>query len=110
MRGINQIITRPVKSFAYSSPYIYSFNKSYNKPIPPIIIGAQGKVKTKKRWNLAHIVRSPISFLKNYVSFTYEILWSHDIIVIILVINYALPTNIILTQDVVLSRIIWRRG
>lgn len=56
MRGINQISTRPVKSFAYSSPYIYSLNKSYNKPIPPIIIGAQGKVKTKKRWNLTHIV------------------------------------------------------
>ena len=43
MQGINQISTRPVKSFAYSSPYIYSLNKSYNKPIPPIIIGARGR-------------------------------------------------------------------
>ena len=110
MRGINQISTRPVKSFTYSSPYIYSLNKSYNKPIPPIIIGAREKVKTKRDGTSPHIVRSPISFLKNYVSFTYEILWSHDIIVIILVINYTLPTNIILTQDVVPSRIIWRRA
>lgn len=103
MRGINQISTRPVKSFAYSSPYIYSLNKSYNKPIPPINYRCAGEGENKKRWNLAHIVRSPISFLKNYVSFTYEILWSHDIIVIILVINYALPTNIILAQHIMLS-------
>lgn len=110
MRGINQISTRPVKSFAYSSPYIYSLNKSYNKPIPPIIIGARGKVKTKRDGTSPHIVRSPISLLKDHVPFTYERLRSHNVIVIILIIDYALPTNIILTQDVVLSRIIWRRG
>lgn len=64
MRGINQIITRPVKSFAYSSPYIYSLNKSYNKPIPPIIIDAQGKVKTKRDGTLPILCEAPSLFLK----------------------------------------------
>lgn len=64
MRGINQISTRPIKSFAYSSPYIYSLNKSYNKPIPPIIIGARGKVKTKRDGTLPILCEAPSLFLK----------------------------------------------
>lgn len=64
MRGINQISTRPVKSFVYSSPYIYSLNKSYNKPIPPIIIGARGKVKTKRDGTLPILCEAPSLFLK----------------------------------------------
>ena len=64
MRGINQISTRPVKSFTYSSPYIYSLNKSYNKPIPPIIIGARRKVKTKRDGTLLILCEAPSLFLK----------------------------------------------
>ena len=64
MQGINQISTRPVKSFAYSSPYIYSLNKSYNKPIPPIIIGAQGKVKTKRDGTSPILCEAPSHSLK----------------------------------------------
>lgn len=64
MRGINQISTRPIKSFAYSSPYIYSLNKSYNKPIPPIIIGAQGKVKTKRDGTSPILCEAPSHSLK----------------------------------------------
>lgn len=64
MQGINQISTRPVKSFTYSSPYIYSLNKSYNKPIPPIIIGARGKVKTKRDGTSPILCEAPSLFLK----------------------------------------------
>ena len=64
MQGINQISTRPVKSFTYSSPYIYSLNKSYNKPIPPIIIGAQGKVKTKRDGTSPILCEAPSHSLK----------------------------------------------
>ncbi len=64
MRGINQISTRPVKSFTYSSPYIYSLNKSYNKPIPSIIIGARGKVKTKRDGTSPILCGVPSLFLK----------------------------------------------
>lgn len=64
MRGINQISTRPVKTFVYSSPYIYSLNKSYNKPIPPIIIGAQGKVKTKRDGTSPILCEAPSHSLK----------------------------------------------
>lgn len=64
MRGINQISTRPVKSFAYSPPYIYSLNKSYNKLIPPIIIGVREKVKTKRDGTLLILCEAPSLFLK----------------------------------------------
>ena len=64
MRGINQISTRPVKSFAYSSPYIYPLDKFYSKPIPPIIIGAQGKVKTKRDGTLPILCEAPSHSLK----------------------------------------------
>lgn len=64
MRGINQISTHLIKTFVYSSPYLYPLNKSYNKPIPPIIIGARGKVKTKRDGTLPILCEAPSLFLK----------------------------------------------
>ena len=43
MRGINQISTHLVKTFVYSSPYLYPLDKFYSKPISPMIIDAWGR-------------------------------------------------------------------
>ena len=48
----------------YQVIFLSLLNKSYNKPIPPIIIGARRKVKTKRDGTLLILCEAPSLFLK----------------------------------------------